>query len=166
MEIPSGITVATAKNKVTVSKGADALEHFYDSSMVTITVEAGKVTFAPVGKQGRKVKSAVCSAEAHVRNMVKGLSTPYSKKLSLVYAHFPVTVEVKGSDVFIKNFLGEKLARKAKIAGKTKVKVAGQDITVEGPSKDDVGQTANNIAKATRITNKDIRVFQDGIYYA
>jgi large subunit ribosomal protein L6 len=166
MEIPAGLTVAVSKNKVTVSKGAEMLEHYVDSSMVKVTVEAGNVTFAPVGKQGRRVKSAVCTAEAHVRNMIKGLATPYSKKLSLVYAHFPVTVEVKGSDVFIKNFLGEKLARKARIAGKTKVKVAGQDITVEGPSKDDVGQTANNIAKATRITNKDIRVFQDGIYYA
>jgi large subunit ribosomal protein L6 len=124
------------------------------------------VKFEPVGKMTRKVKAAVHTAQAHVRNMCLGLSAPYSKKLSLVYAHFPVTVEVKGSEVLVKNFLGEKLARKAKIAGKTKVKVTGQDILVEGPSKDDVGQTANNIAKATRITNKDIRVFQDGIYYA
>ena len=166
MEIPAGVTVATSKNKVTVSKGAETLEHYIDSKVVKVTIEAGTVEFAPIGKEGRKVKSAVCTAEAHVRNMIKGFATPYSKKLSLVYAHFPVSVEVKGQEVFIKNFLGEKLARKAKIAGKTKVKVAGQDITVEGPSKDDVGQTANNIAKATRITNKDIRVFQDGIYYA
>ena len=155
-----------SKDKVRVSKGEESLEHYYDSSTVKVTVEQGKVSFAAIGKQRRKVKSALCTAEAHVRNMIRGLATPYSKKLSLVYAHFPVAVEVRGSEVLIKNFLGEKLARKAKIAGKTKVKVTGQDITVEGPSKDDVGQTANNIAKATRITNKDIRVFQDGIYYA
>jgi large subunit ribosomal protein L6 len=166
MELPQGFSIKTSGNTVTVSKGSETMEHFYAAPLVRLTVEGNVIKFEPIGKNRRATKSAVRTAEAHVRNMIKGLQTPYSKKLTLVYAHFPVTVEVKGSDVLIKNFLGEKLARKAKIAGKTKVKVAGQDITVEGPDKDDVGQTANNIAKATRITNKDIRVFQDGIYYA
>ncbi|MGB9577463.1 MAG: 50S ribosomal protein L6, partial [Candidatus Norongarragalinales archaeon] len=100
------------------------------------------------------------------RNMIKGCTEEYSKKLQVVYAHFPITIEVKGSQVNIKNFLGEKVPRTAKIVGDTKVSVAGQEITVSGHDKEAVGQTASNLVRATRIAKKDVRIFQDGIYYS
>jgi large subunit ribosomal protein L6 len=37
-------------------------------------------------------------------------------------------------------------------------------VIVEGVDKYEVGQTAWNIEKATRIKRRDPRVFQDGIY--
>lgn len=166
MELPNGYSLKVKSGKLTVASQKGELEHFYDETLVKVSVEGNEVKVEPIAKERRTVRSAICTTEAHIRNMIKGLEKPYEKKLTLVYAHFPVTVEVKGSQVLIKNFLGEKTPRVAEIAGKTKVIVAGQDITVQGPDKDAVGQTANNIAKATRITNKDIRVFQDGIYYA
>ena len=73
-------------------------------------------------------------------------------------------MEVKGKEMLIKNFLGEKQPRKAKIPGQTKVEVKGQEVTVTGLSKEDVGQTIANIRSATRIRNRDSRVFQDGFY--
>ena len=166
MELPPGFSVAATGNTITVTsdRGAKA-EHYFDGAKVSVKVEGSAVVVEPRGKQTRQMRAAVKTTLAHMRNMIGGLGKPYEKKLTLVYAHFPVSIEVKGNAVLIKNFLGEKTPRKASLVGSAKVKVAGQEITVEGPDKEAVGQTANNIAKATRITNKDIRVFQDGIYY-
>ena len=44
------------------------------------------------------------------------------------------------------------------------VTVQGDKITVESPNKEDAGQTASEIELLTRISKKDPRVFQDGIY--
>jgi large subunit ribosomal protein L6 len=85
-------------------------------------------------------------------------------KMKIIYSHFPVTIKIEGNKFFIQNFLGEKLSRIADIVGNTKIEVNGQDITITGPSKDDVGQTCGNIEIATKITKYDRRVFQDGIY--
>ena len=44
------------------------------------------------------------------------------------------------------------------------VKIEGDIITVESCSKETAGQTAADIEKLTKITNRDLRIFQDGIY--
>lgn len=64
----------------------------------------------------------------------------------------------------IQNFLGERYPRKAEILETVKVEVKGEIITVTGIDKEKVGQTAANIERATKVKNRDIRVFQDGIY--
>ena len=48
--------------------------------------------------------------------------------------------------------------------GDVKVKVQGEDIIVEGLNLENVSQTAANIEQATKVKNKDPRVFLDGIY--
>jgi large subunit ribosomal protein L6 len=66
--------------------------------------------------------------------------------------------------VLIENFTGERRARKANILGDVKVKLEPDDIIVQGAKLEDVSQTAANIEMITRVTNKDPRVFLDGIY--
>ncbi|MBI4399385.1 50S ribosomal protein L6, partial [Candidatus Micrarchaeota archaeon] len=78
--------------------------------------------------------------------------------------HFPISIEIKDKKLVIKNFLGEKQPRSAKIVGTTKIEVKGQEVTISGTSKDDVGQTVANLVNATRISDRDSRVFQDGLY--
>ena len=112
----------------------------------------------------REVKSIVGAIAAHVRNMIEGVINGYVYKLKVIYSHFPITVKVEGDKVIIQNFLGERTPRIAKIVGNTKVEVKGQEIIVSGIDIDSVGQTAGNIEQATRITGKDRRVFQDGIF--
>jgi large subunit ribosomal protein L6 len=102
--------------------------------------------------------------EAHVRNMLKGAKEGYKFKMKVVFAHFPITAEVKGENITIKNLGGEKVPRKTKVVGKTKVEVKGQEIFISGPDKDAVGQTVANIRNATKMKNKDHRIFQDGYY--
>ncbi len=106
------------------------------------------------------------TVEAVIKNMMEGASKGYTKNLKLIYAHFPISIEVKGSDVTIKNFLGEKKARQTVLVGSTKVQAKGQQVTISGPDKEAVGQTLANIRTAMKIKDKDSRVFQDGIYDA
>jgi large subunit ribosomal protein L6 len=104
------------------------------------------------------------TASSHIRNMFNGVIGGYKYRLKIVSAHFPISVKVKGSDVLIENFYGEKAPRIAKIVGSCKVSVEGDDVVVQGLSKDNVGQTAANIEAATTVKRKDQRVFLDGVY--
>ena len=45
-----------------------------------------------------------------------------------------------------------------------KVEVTKEDVIVKGIDIEAVGQTAANIEQATKIKEKDLRVFLDGIY--
>ena len=97
--------------------------------------------------------------------MIKGSTTGFTYKLNIVFAHFPISVKIKGQQVFIENFFGERSARISKILGKdTKVTVHGDDILITGLDIEHVSQTAANIESSTRIKNKDSRVFLDGVY--
>ena len=44
------------------------------------------------------------------------------------------------------------------------VEIKGDEVIVKGIDKEKVGQTVANIERATAVKNRDIRVFQDGIY--
>jgi len=104
------------------------------------------------------------TVEAHIRNILKGCKEGYSRKLKIIYAHFPIAIEIKGREMMIKNFIGEKQPRRAKICGDVKVESKGTEMTVTGASIEDVGQTIANIRTATKIKKRDSRIFQDGIY--
>ena len=73
-------------------------------------------------------------------------------------------VTVEGDEVVIENFLGERAPRKVPIRGDTEVQIDGEEITLSGPDKEAVGQTAADIEQLTRVPDKDTRVFQDGVY--
>ncbi|MFH0936330.1 MAG: 50S ribosomal protein L6 [Candidatus Woesearchaeota archaeon] len=75
-----------------------------------------------------------------------------------------MNVSIKENNIIINNFLGEKIPRKAKILPNVKVDIQGDIIVLESNNKESAGQTAANIEQATRITNRDRRIFQDGIF--
>ena len=157
MKIIEGAKVSVEGGKVTVSGAKGTLVRDFGHPEVKFGMKDGE--FSASGQL-----ALANTIEAHVRNMAHGVVNGYSKKLKILFSHFPISVEVKGKEMLIKNFLGEKQPRKAKIPGQTKVEVKGQEVTVTGLSKEDVGQTIANIRSATRIRNRDSRVFQDGFY--
>jgi large subunit ribosomal protein L6 len=144
-------------SKITVSGKLGTLTKDFSNMNVKLELKDGQVMVSGD-------KRLVRTVQAHINNMITGVTKGYTKKLKVVYAHFPITTEVKGNEIIIKNFLGEKQPRKAKIAGQTKVEVKGQEVILTGPSKEDIGQTIANLKSATRIKDRDPRVFQDGYY--
>jgi len=159
VEVPNGVEVKSDGSAV-YAKGPKGEASKIIKAKFTLSVKDGKVE---VEAASPALKNTI---KAHVRNLVKGVTEGFTKKMVIRYAHFPVTIEAKGNTVLIKNFLGEKKPRKAKICGNTKIEVKGQEIILSGPSLEDVNETAANLRRATRIKEKDGRVFQDGIYPA
>ena len=164
--LTNGAKVHAANGLFTFSGNGQTFTKSYDAKILNITSTNDVVAIKVIGKPTRAKTAQAYSINAHLRNMTKGAAGEYTKEMQIIFAHFPVTIEVKGKDVFIKNFLGEKQPRMAKIHGNAKIETSGQIITIKGHNKEDVGQTANNLKRATKITNKDNRIFQDGIYYS
>ena len=96
--------------------------------------------------------------------MITGVTKGYQYKLKIVFSHFPISVKLQDKSVLIENFTGERRPRRIKLVGSVKVKIEPDDIIVEGANLEEVSQTAANIEQATRVRNKDPRVFLDGIY--
>ncbi|MFH1257977.1 MAG: 50S ribosomal protein L6 [Candidatus Micrarchaeota archaeon] len=162
--IPQNCSVRIEGGYLIVKAGSEEHKIHFDSKKIRVEIKDGSVAMVSIKKQRRKTHAMINSIRKHLTNMFGGGSVVYQKKLSVIYAHFPVSIEVKGKAIQIKNFLGEKVPREAVIVGNTQVQVSGQEINVKGSNKEEVGQTAANIVQAVRIVGKDRRVFQDGIY--
>ncbi len=103
--------------------------------------------------------------------MITGVTKGYKYKMRYVYAHFPINVnildEAEGKVVEIRNFLGEKRVRHVKITPGVDVEISTtqkDEIVLSGNSVEDVSQNCADIQQITRVRNKDIRKFLDGIY--
>ena len=165
MEIPEAVQLAVDGKHIKVTGPKGVLEENFSHLPVHFAVERRTLRVYSPWARKREI-ALVGTALAHVRNMIRGVTNGYIYKLKIVYAHFPVTVKVheKEKNLTIENFTGEKTPRVIRIVGEAKVKVAGEDIYVQGTNLSDVSQTAANIQTGTRILDKDQRVFLDGIY--
>jgi large subunit ribosomal protein L6 len=158
VKIPAGVTVAVEGNKVTASGPNGSVVREFKGTFLDLKLE-GETLF--VKGKGKAIEHTV---RAHLTNILKGVTEGFTSKMRIRYAHFPISVEVKGRDIIIKNFLGERKPRKTKVHKDAKIEVKGQDVTISSPDKEAVGQTIANIRKITQIKGHDCRIFQDGIY--
>jgi large subunit ribosomal protein L6 len=130
---------------------------------ISVSVDDGAVVITS-DEDDAKTKSTMGTFESHVRNMFHGVTEGWEYEMEVFYSHFPMQVNVQGSEVVIENFLGEKAPRRTEIHGDTEVTVSDEQVTLSGPNIEDVGQTAADIEQLTRVQDKDVRVFQDGVY--
>jgi large subunit ribosomal protein L6 len=163
VKIPEGVTVRIEGNlvKVTGPKGMLMREMYYPK--VSLSVGGGEFTISTESE--RKKILAICGTfAAHVQNMCMGVTKGYQYRMRVVYSHFPIQLKLAGDRIEIGNFLGEKRSRWARIEKDVKVALGSDEVTVTGIDKESVGKTAANIEHATRIRERDPRVFQDGVY--
>ena len=163
LEIPEGITVTIDAPLVKVSGPEGNLERRMSHPMIKISQKDNSVEFE-LKKGTKREKMMLKTFKAHLNNMLNGVKEKYIYKLKVCSSHFPMTVTKEGDKVTVKNFLGEKIPRVGRIMENTEVEIKGQDITVTSNNKELAGQTAANIERSTRLTNKDRRRFQDGIF--
>ncbi|MDA4122069.1 MAG: 50S ribosomal protein L6 [Thaumarchaeota archaeon] len=162
-ELGEGVTASVSGRILTVKGPLGTVKKNFDRINVNLEVKDGKVLLTPYTDKKKDVVSSN-TASSLVRNIIFGVTKGYTYKLKIVFAHFPVTVKVKGRNVNVENFVGERSARVTDILGDCKVSVEGDDIIIKGVSLEDVGQTAANLEQATKIKRKDQRIFLDGIY--
>ncbi|SDF11956.1 large subunit ribosomal protein L6 [Halorubrum xinjiangense] len=163
IEIPDDVSAETDHLELTVEgpNGSVTRRLWYPD--VDVAVEEGAVVITAENEDA-KTNATVGTFESHVANMVHGVTDGWEYTMEVYYAHFPMQVNVEGDEVVIENFLGESAARRTPIRGDTDVQIDGETVRLTGSDKEAVGQTAADIEQLTKVTDKDTRVFQDGVY--
>jgi large subunit ribosomal protein L6 len=165
IKIPDGIQSEIHGHKVTIKSDKGELTKNFKSHRLAFEQKENNIIV--IGEPANKnTRALLHTVVAHVKNMILGLRFGFKYTMAIHYSHFPMTAEVNNKKLIIKNFLGEKHPREAKIVGDTKVEVKGQEIIISGQNIENVGQTVANIEQRTRVNRKDIRRFSDGIYLA
>lgn len=164
VEIPENVEVEINNSIFKVKGKKGEVERELHHPAINAEKKDSKVIFSTDLKT-KKARSILGTFHSHLSNMVKGVSKGFTYELKMVYSHFPIKAKVADDFVEIHNFLGEKSPRKARIVGEnTEVKPEKDTIEVKGIDKEEVAQTAANIESVTRVSGRDIRIFQDGIY--
>jgi len=163
LQTPDGVSAEVDHLELTVEgpNGSVTRRLWYPD--ISVAVEDGAVVIESDAADA-KTMSTLGTFESHVRNMFHGVTEGWEYEMEVFYSHFPMQVSVEGAEVVIENFLGERAPRRTPIHGDTEVEVDGERVTLRGPDIEDVGQTAADIEQLTRVQDKDVRVFQDGVY--
>jgi len=163
IEIPEGVKVSLDGTIVLVSgKNGEVKRELFDPNL-EIRTEESKIIIS-ANKRTKREKRKIGTFKAHIKNMIAGATKDHLYKLKICSAHFPMTVTADKGQFSIKNFLGEKVPRTIKLRQGVDVKIDGDVIEVSSSDKELASQTAANIEQLTRVTNFDLRIFQDGCY--
>lgn len=164
IELPEGVSATLDGITLKVNGPNGNLEREYHSSTLKLIVESDKI-IVQVDLPRRKDKALAGTWNAHINNMIKGVTSGFKYHLKALYSHFPMTLKQEGNELVVNNYFGERVPRRAKILPGVKVEIKNKvEITVSGSDKELVGQTAANIERCATVKNRDRRVFQDGIY--
>ena len=164
VEAPASVTMTKDGNVIIVKGRLGIVKKDFTKLPAIISIDGNKTTIKPYGTRKRDL-AVTNTARSIITGMIKGVEKGHTYRLKIIFAHFPISVKVKGREVQVENFFGERSPRVSQIRGEgTKVSVLGEDVVVQGPSLEDVSQTAANIELSTKIKNKDQRVFLDGLY--
>ena len=163
IQIPQGVNVEAGKEEVTIKKDNKSTK----KNLTGVKIEKkDNMIILTTKKSAKKDRKLIMTYRAHIINAINGLDKEFVYKLKVCAVHFPMTVTVDKAkqEVVVKNFLGEKKERRAKILPGVEVQIKGEEITVTSFNIENAGQTAANIETATTVKYRDRRVFQDGIF--
>ncbi len=165
LEMPSGIQATLNESKLTIKGPKGEVTRDLRDPRVSVSVNNNAVVLKVLStKLTRREKKQVYTHLAHIKNMVAGVQHPYVYKIKICSGHFPMNVSLSGKQFSVKNFLGEKVPRTITLKDNVKVEIQGDIVTVTSCDVERAGQTAAHIEQITRICNRDLRIFQDGLY--
>ena len=162
-ELPNGITATYAHGVLTIKGPKGEVSKKLFDPQLKVEAKGNAVTIS-CKKATKNQKRMVNTFNAHIGNMIKGVQEQYRYVLKICSGHFPMNVTMSGEQLIVKNFLGEKNPRTLKLKKGATVKVDGEKITVESCDKELAGKVSSDIELLTSKRNRDLRVFQDGIY--
>jgi large subunit ribosomal protein L6 len=163
VEIPPGVDAKLEGSVLTISGPKGTLVRDMRFPQIDVTIEDGEIVVSTASDK-KRILAMSGTIEALAKSMIRGVVEGYEYHMKVVYSHFPIQLKQQGNRLEINNFLGEKQPRVAKILDGVTVKIGSDEVTLTGIDREKVGNTAANIEHATKITKRDPRVFQDGIY--
>jgi large subunit ribosomal protein L6 len=135
LNIPSGVTVSQTNGVITVAGPKGTLTKAMRDDII-ITIEGDKVTLAPKNLDTKFMNALWGTYASHIRNMIKGVTEPYTKVLILEGVGFKS--DVKGSNLELA--LGFSHPVSVTIPETLTVTAVKNNITVSGIDKELVGQ--------------------------
>ena len=160
IEIPGNVEINLKDSVLFITGPKGKLERRFPLKMN----HEGKKIIIEIKNGTKRDKNMLKTTVAHIKNMLNGVLEGYNYALQVCSVHFPMNVSATKEFVTIKNFLGETKERRAFILPNVTVEIKGDIVKVNSPDKEAAGQTAANIELATRVTSRDRRIFQDGIW--
>ncbi|OJI08153.1 50S ribosomal protein L6 [Candidatus Micrarchaeum sp.] len=167
--LAQGVSATLSAGKVIIKGPLGSNERQFNDALLKVEINGPKIKVEPSPANKKLAKKAMVAEQSlakELSNDSEGVVKYFEVNMEAVYAHFPLTIEVKPKEIIIKNMLGERAARAADIVGATKAEAKEKKLRIYGIKLEDVTQTAANVRKACRVRHKDERVFQDGVYYA
>tara|TARA_Y100000310_G_C20647016_1_gene797229 strand:- start:864 stop:1394 length:531 start_codon:yes stop_codon:yes gene_type:complete len=161
VEVPEGFRAEKKEGELVVTKGDKSLRRALPRRKLSVKITGNKVSFSVVDKKDRALVGTFVS---HIKNMIAGLTEPFTYKLKVCSTHFPMSVKIEGNVIVIQNFIGSKAPIKAKMPENVEAKIEGDIITLASPDIELAGMAASRIEQATRMNKRDRRIFQDGIF--
>jgi large subunit ribosomal protein L9e len=166
--IPKGVTVTVKSRQVSVKGPRGVLSRSFRHQKVELNLrKKGTAIEAVMWFANRKHSACLRTITAHIKNMIVGVTQGYKYKMRLVYAHFPINVDIteNGDTIELRNFVGEKVVRTVKMSSGVTIERGEKDeLILTGNDLDSVSQDAANINTVAKVRNKDIRKFLDGVY--
>ena len=162
-KIPEGVTVEIKGGLVSVKGPKGENKRNLANPKIKIEKKDNSIIVS-AAKATKREKRDIGTFMSHIKNLMNGVKEPFVYKLKICSGHFPMSASSTKEDFTVKNYLGETVPRKIKLKKGVDVKVEGDIVTVESVDKETAGQTAADIEQLTRITNRDKRIFQDGIW--
>jgi len=140
VSVPAGVDVSIKDDQISV-KGAQGTLSVASNTLVKVTLEGGKVSFAPAN-ESREANAMSGTLRQLVNNMVQGVSKGFEKKLTLV------GVGYKASAAGSKLNLAVGYSHPVNVEMPAGIKVATPaptEIVISGADRQRVGQVAAEI---------------------
>jgi len=163
IEVPQGVEVSVDGNTIKVKGPEGELSRAFNLAKLDVDVKDSKIIIGNQ-KATKTEKRMMNTVASHLKNMVQGVLEKFEYVVKVCSSHFPMTVDIQGKNVTVKNFLGEKIPRKTYIPEGAEATIDKDIITIKSCDKELAGQAAANLEKSTQVRGRDIRIFQDGLY--
>ncbi|MCX8194182.1 MAG: 50S ribosomal protein L6 [Candidatus Pacearchaeota archaeon] len=165
INVPENVKVTIAMPKIIVEGPVGKVEKTFKVKGIEIKLDNDKVIIKKE-KATKKEKKIINTIVSKIESMICGVKKEFEYQLQICSTHFPISVDIEKQNnlLIIKNFLGENKDRVVKVFPGIDISINGDIITIKSPDKELAGQQAANIEIATKISARDRRIFQDGIW--
>ena len=161
--IPNGVTASFSNDILEITGPLGTTSKNFRLIRAKLDCSSEKITITSLANR-KKSLAVVGTVYSIINNMLSGVQQGFTYKLQTAFAHFPMSVKVENNKILIENFYGERSTRSADIVGNVNIKINKDIVVITGINLEEVSQTAANIEQSTKIKNKDLRVFLDGVY--
>jgi large subunit ribosomal protein L6 len=117
LNIIDGVTVEIKGNEIECKGSLGSNKRVYNDALVKVTKKDNTITIVPINDKdlAKKAMKVEMTLKKEIENDMNGVLKHFDKKMKVVFAHFPITVEVKGQNLEIKNIIGERFPRTSRI---------------------------------------------------